>query len=107
MADLNEYTAWMDEFVHEKGWYQPRTLRPQTPRNMAISLSIEAAEILEHFQWSDEPADKNALASELADVFLYLLQLARVSGIDLHQATIDKLERNRKRTWDENRRERR
>lgn len=103
MADLSEYTAMMDDFVREKGWYQPQTLRPQTPRNMAISLSIEAAEILEHFQWNDESADKKALAGELADVFLYLLQLARVSGIDLHQATVDKLKRNRTRAWDENR----
>lgn len=103
MADLSEYTAMMDDFVREKGWYQSQTLHPQTPRNMTISLSIEAAEILEHCQWNDEPAGKNALAGELADVFLYLLQLARVSGIDLDQATIDKLKRNRTRAWGKNR----
>ena len=56
-----------------------------------MSLTIEAAEVLEHFQWRSDRADPEALAGELADVALYLLQLASVSGIDLEQAILDKL----------------
>ena len=98
--DLHELTEAMHHFVTAKGWYAPGTQRPQTPRNLAISLSLEAAEILEHFQWRDEPKDKEELASELADVTLYLLQLASVSGIDLEQAILDKLKVNASREWD-------
>ena len=90
----------MHELVKSKGWYELDSKRPQTPRNLAISLSLEAAEILEHFQFREEPKDKDELASELADVTLYLLQLASVSGIDLEQAVINKIEVNKKRKWD-------
>jgi hypothetical protein len=55
---------------------------------------LEASEVLEHFQWRDESADPEALAGELADVALYLLQLASISGIDLEQAILDKLALN-------------
>jgi NTP pyrophosphatase (non-canonical NTP hydrolase) len=90
----------MHTFVRSKGWYDPDTKRQQTPRNLAISLSLEAAEILEHFQWRDEVKDRAELASELADVTLYLLQLASVTGIDLEQAVLEKLKTNQTREWD-------
>ena len=81
--------------------FSPRPIqRPQTPRNLAISLALEAAEILEHFQWRDEAKDKEELASELADLALYLLQLASVSEIDLEKAILEKLEINKTRGWD-------
>ena len=89
----------MHEFVDSKGWYAPGSPRPQLPRNLAISLALEAAEVLEHFQWGAEVSDHSALAAELADVALYLLQLASVSGIDLEQAIVDKLARNERREW--------
>jgi NTP pyrophosphatase (non-canonical NTP hydrolase) len=89
----------MHAFVTSKGWYEPNSAKPQTSRNLAISLAIEAAEVLEHFQWREESADLESLASELADVGLYLLQLASVSGIDLEQAIVDKLARNQNRQW--------
>jgi NTP pyrophosphatase (non-canonical NTP hydrolase) len=98
--DLAELTRLMHDFVRAKGWYDPATPHPQTPRNLAISLSIEAAEILEHFQWNGELADAESLSGELADVLLYLLQLASVSGIDLQQAVLDKLRANYGRTWE-------
>jgi 8-oxo-dGTP diphosphatase len=97
---ITELTEKMHAFVRAKGWYEADTKRPQTPRNLAISLSLEAAEILEHFQWREGPVDKDELASELADVTLYLLQLASVSGIDLEEAVLKKLEANRTREWD-------
>jgi hypothetical protein len=65
-------------------------------------LCIEAAEVLELFQWSDQVPESTALASELADVTLYLLQLARVTGIDLEGAVMDKLKINYQREWDVN-----
>jgi 8-oxo-dGTP diphosphatase len=99
--NIAELTERMHAFVRAKGWYEAGTKRPQTPRNLAISLSLEAAEILEHFQWREEAVDKTELASELADVTLYLLQLASVSGIDLEEAVLEKLEVNAGRSWDE------
>jgi 8-oxo-dGTP diphosphatase len=97
--EIAELTQRMHAFVRSKGWYEVQSRRPQTPVNLAKSLVIEAAEVLEHFQWSDE-ADPEALGSELADVLLYLLQLADLSGIDLEQATLRKLAVNQRRTWD-------
>jgi len=99
--DLKDLTEHMHAFVRSKGWYEPDSKRPQHPRNLAISLSLEANEVLEHFQWRDDLKDKDELASELADVALYLLQLASVSGIDLEQAVMKKLEINSFREWDQ------
>jgi len=98
--DLRELTAKMNAFVTSKGWYNPGSKRPQTPRSLAISLTLEAAEVLEHFQWGETAQDPDELASELADVALYLLQLASVSGIDLEQAILTKLDLNASREWD-------
>lgn len=99
--ELKELTQQMDQFVAAKGWYAADSKRPQTPRNLAISLSLEAAEVLEHFQWQDNDDNQGELASELADVMLYLLQLADVSGINLEKAVLDKLQVNYSRTWDQ------
>lgn len=101
--NIYELTNEMNDFVTSKGWYELDSRRPQTPRNLAISLSLEAAEILEHFQWSDSAANREELAMELADVALYLLQLASVSEIDLEQAILRKLKINAERTWDNKR----
>ncbi len=98
--DIIELTEKMHTFVRSKGWYAANSKRPQTPRNLSISLALEAAEILEHFQWNED-FDKEGLADELADVTLYLLQLASVSEIDLEDAVLKKLEANAKRKWDE------
>ncbi|MCC7449220.1 MAG: nucleotide pyrophosphohydrolase [Anaerolineae bacterium] len=99
---LAELTQATHDFVRAKGWYEPDSPRQQTLRNLAISLSLEAAEVLEHFQWQDDlPDDKrDQLAAELADVALYLLQIASIGGIDLEQAILDKLKVNYNRTWD-------
>ena len=98
--DLKQLTEEMDRFVRSKGWYEADSKRPQTPRNLSISLALEAAEILEHFQWHDEVNDKEELASELADVALYLLELASVTEIDLEEAMLNKLKINASREWD-------
>lgn len=97
--DLAELTAEMHRFVQDQGWYEPGSPKSQSPRNLAISLSVEAAEVLESFQWTEQPPDKANLAGELADVLLYLLQLASLSSIDLEQAVLDKLRQNYDRSW--------
>ena len=99
--DIKQLTDEMNHFVRSKGWYDENSKRPQTPRNLSISLALEAAEILEHFQWRDEVQDKEQLAGELADVALYLLELASVTGIDLEQAMLQKLGVNKTREWDQ------
>jgi NTP pyrophosphatase (non-canonical NTP hydrolase) len=97
--ELHELTLAMHEFVSSKGWYRPDSIHPQTPRNLAISLVLEAGEVLEHFQWQETLDDRQALASELADVALYLLQLAQINGIDLESAILAKLQTNYSRDW--------
>ena len=89
----------MHKFVSARGWYEADSPCPQTPRNLAASLAIETAEVLEHFQWGEAGVDADELGSELADVALYLLQLASVSGIDLEQAVLEKLRVNYAREW--------
>ncbi|MFZ0545750.1 MAG: nucleotide pyrophosphohydrolase [Candidatus Promineifilaceae bacterium] len=91
----------MHEFVGDKGWYAADSPKVQSPKNLAVSLAIESAEVLEHFQWREAPQDKAELAGELADVALYLLQLASITGIDLEQAILDKLAYNKGREWPE------
>lgn len=89
----------MEAFVAGKGWYKPNSPHPQTPKNVAISLVLEANEVLEHFQWGESATNKDELAGELADVLLYLLQIARLHQIDLGQAVMNKLDINAKREW--------
>ena len=100
--DIEQLTQEMHRFVRSQGWYEQDSKRPQTPRNLAISLCLEAAEVLEHFQWGDGKVDTDELASELADVMLYLMQIASISEINLEKAVLDKLAVNYNRKWDSN-----
>jgi NTP pyrophosphatase (non-canonical NTP hydrolase) len=99
--NITQLTEAMHHFVRSQGWYEAGSPRPQTLRNLAISLNLEAAEVLEHFQWDDRLENPEALAEELADVSLYLLQIASIAGIDLEQAILEKLKSNYQRTWDD------
>ncbi len=98
--NLAELTERMHHFVESQGWYAQDSPKLQRPRNLAISLNLEAAEVLEHFQWGQEIADREGLASELADVALYLLQLASIAEIDLEKAILEKLDYNAGRNWE-------
>ncbi len=91
----------VDEFVSERDWYVFHT-----PKNLAMSIAIEAAEIMEHFQWHDADASINRLndpevraevADELADVLICCLSFANTTGIDVSQAVLAKLQRNQGR----------
>lgn len=97
--DIKELTDAMHRFVSAQGWYDDGSPRPQTLRNLAISLNLEASEVLEHFQWDEILTDSETLADELADVALYLLQIACIAGVDLEEAILNKLDRNYQRTW--------
>jgi NTP pyrophosphatase (non-canonical NTP hydrolase) len=99
--DIRQLTEAMHRFVRSQGWYDVESSRPQTLRNLAISLNLEASEVLEHFQWSDTIDDPAGLSEELADVALYLLQIASIAGIDLEHAVLTKLEQNYQRKWGE------
>lgn len=86
-------------FAAEREW-----ARFHTPKNLAMALSGEAGEVIEHFQWltAEESASlplavSEAVALELADVLLYLLRLADVLDIDLADAAFRKLEINAQR----------
>lgn len=98
-TDLQTLIESLRTFAKERDWGQFHA-----PKNLACALSVEAAELLEHFQWLTEEqsrsidADKKAeVAAEAADVFLYLLQFCDQLGIDLVAAAHTKLERNRER----------
>lgn len=74
------------------GFRQKRDWGPKdSPANFAKSILIEAAELLEHFQWSADGYDLNEVKYEIADVYLYLLGLTNHLGFDLDQLALDKL----------------
>lgn len=75
----------LSEFVRERDWAQFHT-----PANLAKSISIEAAELLECFQWSDD-ADEARVREELADVVTYCTLLAAQLGVDLDEIVLQKL----------------
>jgi len=100
MADsLAELQRTLDAFVEERNWAQFHS-----PKNLAMGVAIEAAEIMEHFQWcSGEesyslPKEKRAeVAHEIGDVLLYLLGLGRALDVDIVAAARAKIELNRQR----------
>lgn len=75
----------LSEFVRERDWAQFHT-----PANLAKSISIEAGELLECFQWSDD-ADEVRVSEELADVVTYCVLLAAQLGVDLDEIVLQKL----------------
>lgn len=93
MSDIKALTNKINKWINERGWE-----KSQKPKDLAISLSLEAAEVLEHFQWKNDrkvakhiKENKEELADELADVAIYLLKLADKAKIDLKTAVENKL----------------
>jgi NTP pyrophosphatase (non-canonical NTP hydrolase) len=91
----------VDTFVAPRQWYDFHS-----PKNLAMSIAIEAAEIMEHFQWytaqesidrMTDPELRAEVADEVADVLIYCLSLANVTQIDISDAIIAKLARNEAR----------
>jgi NTP pyrophosphatase (non-canonical NTP hydrolase) len=65
-----------------------------TPANLAKSISIESAELLENFQWNDSEFDLHEVTEEIADIYIYLLLLSNSLKIDLENATKEKISKN-------------
>lgn len=93
-----ELRALMTRFVAERRWQGFHT-----PKNLAMSLAIEAAELMEHFQWltpeqsqavADDPVELAAVGEEMADVLCYLLSLANALDLDLASTTAAKMVKN-------------
>lgn len=96
MSDLEAIRHRLRQFTAERDWG-----RYHSPKNLAMALIAEAAEVVEHFQWLTEaesaalPAEKRAeVEDELADVLLYLVSLADKLDVDLAKAAIAKIARN-------------
>jgi NTP pyrophosphatase (non-canonical NTP hydrolase) len=106
MADGPETEDWLADlalalrrFAAERDWEQFHS-----PKNLAMALAVEAAELLEQFQWLTEkeshgPADdrRRRIEAELADVLIYLVRLADRLDVDLPAAVAAKLEENKRR----------
>jgi NTP pyrophosphatase (non-canonical NTP hydrolase) len=95
---LRQLRKKVDAFVRERKWHPFHT-----PKNLAMSLSIEAAELMEHFQWltpeqslavAENPEKKQQVGEEMADVFCYLMGMANCLEIDLSDAVDRKLVKN-------------
>jgi len=81
---LNGLAQQLQLFANERDWQQFHS-----PKNLASALTVEAGELLEHFQWLTEeqsrtltPEKRDAVGAEIADVLLYLIQLSSALGID-------------------------
>ena len=95
--DLQDLQNKLIQFRDDRDWAQY-----QTAKNLALSISLEAAELLEHFQWSTEDQDilpdkRDKMAEEVADILIYLLLFAHRLDIDPVQAAQDKIEKNAKK----------
>ena len=94
--DLRELRDALRGFAQARDWD-----RFHSPKNLAIALNVEAGELLEHFQWLGEeqsrridPETRQAVAHELSDVLLYLVQLADKLDVDLLSAATEKMKLN-------------
>lgn len=99
MSDIQELTEDILKFRNERGWKNSHT-----PKNSAISLSLEAAELLEHFQWKDGEdllkdikRNKKHIGDELADVLYWVLLMAYDLEIDLRKSFKRKMRKNAKK----------
>ena len=95
VGSFQELQAAVVRFRDERDWAQFHN-----PKDLALSVAIEAAELMELFQWKDvaeveaflaEPAGKQRAAEEMADVLILLLSAADAMGVDLHAATLEKV----------------
>lgn len=96
---LHELRTRINDFVAERDWAQFHT-----PKNLAMAMIVEAAELVEQFQWDTPqqsqqltPEKREAVSHELADTFVYLLRIAEVLQIDLIKAANQKIDLNAKK----------
>ena len=93
MTDIQEIINELVNFRNERDWAQFHDTK-----NLAVALSIEAAELNELFLWKDlkesDLVDKEKIKEELADVFAYAFLIAEKQGLDVKQIVLDKIKRN-------------
>jgi NTP pyrophosphatase (non-canonical NTP hydrolase) len=92
--DLEQLACDIDAFSEARGWR-----RFHDPKNLAMAMSVEVAELVEQLQWltpeeSAEHARSTAVADEVADVLIYLVRFADLAGIDLAAAVESKMRKN-------------
>lgn len=94
--NLEDLQERLREFADERAWEAFHS-----PKNLSMALSVEAAELVEHFQWLTQhesrvpAADKKAaIAEEIADIQIYLAMIADKLGIDIEAAVLSKIEAN-------------
>ena len=101
MSEIDDLTTAIREFAQQRDWE-----RFHTPKNLAMALSVEVAELVELFQWLtpeesaalvDTPEGRAAIEDEIADIAIYLLRLADVMGVDVAAAIEAKIDRNARR----------
>ena len=90
MSEIKELQDEIESFTQERDWDQFHT-----PANLAKSISIEAGELLECFQWNEADFDLEAVKEELSDVINYCLQMATVLDLDVKEIVEAKMEKNR------------
>lgn len=94
--DYKQLAREVKEFSDTKGF-----TAYHHPKDLAIALSVESAELLEHFMWSNDrefsPEKKREIGYEMADVMIYLMHMSEALNIDLIDVTKEKLEINKKR----------
>lgn len=98
-SEIKDLQKKIRKFVEDRDWKQFHN-----HKDMAISLVLEATEVLEHFQWKNQKevlhraeTHKEELSEEIADVAVYLLELAENLDIDLKEVVLKKLEKNAKK----------
>jgi NTP pyrophosphatase (non-canonical NTP hydrolase) len=93
MSEIQELMTKLDQFIDERNWR-----KSQNPKDLAISISIEAAELLEDFQWisSEEALQKNKenIREEIADVLIYSLMLCSRLDLDVKEIIEEKMVKN-------------
>ncbi len=95
MVEIEELEKKVKEFRDERDWK-----KYHTPKDLSLSISVEAAELLELFQWKEDSLDlveRERLEEEMADIMIYLLALSVKADVDLEKAIKDKLEKNEER----------
>ena len=97
-ATIAQLKTLAAEFIAERDWQ-----KYHRPKNLAMSIAIEAAELMEHFQWTDhdesdalvaDDAVREKMADEMADVLAFLLSLSNATGIDLAASLEAKMKKN-------------
>ncbi len=92
MDKLEELIQRIDKFNKDRDWD-----KFHSPANLAKSISIEANELLECFQWNENEYDNKSVKEELADVINYCLQMALVLNVDPIEIVNDKMDLNEKK----------